>query len=133
MKIFYPEGPRPDMSMSDEEKARRARGFRRSALFVDVCAALELVLAVVLVALFQSSVSLPLWLVFTLAAGLVLVLAAMSAGMGLAFRRCPFCGGVIRGCRFNFRIGPWRWRFFKCPDCDFTPYWDREHGMEEGR
>jgi hypothetical protein len=48
--------------------------------------------------------------------------AGILAGTVLAFRRCPFCGRYFRG--WDWTVGPFKWRLFHCPDCDFMPYWD---------
>ena len=128
MKIFYPEGPRPDLEMSGAEKARRAQRFRRWALLTDVCTVLLVVLGAALVLLFRSSLWMPLALTAILAIAFLLSLAGILAGTILAFRRCPFCGRYFRG--WDWTAGPFRWRLFHCPDCDFTPYWDREHPGE---
>lgn len=128
MKVFYPQGPRPDMEMSDGEKARRARKFRREALLTDVCTVLLVLSGLTLVFLYRSSLRTPLALAAVLATVFVLSLAGILVGTVLAFRRCPFCGRAFRG--WDWTAGPFQWRLFHCPDCDFTPYWDKEHHEE---
>lgn len=125
MKVFYPQGPRPNMEMSDEEKARRARNFRGWALLTDVCTVLLVVSGLTLVLLYRSSLGTPLALAALLAIVFLLSLAGILAGTALAFRRCPFCGRYFRG--WDWTVGPFKWRLFRCPDCDFTPHWDQEH------
>ena len=125
MKIFYPDGPRPDMDMSDEEKARRARRFRRRAVLTDVCLVLAVAAALLLAYLYRSSANMPPPLFFTLTAAFSLSLLGMLAGEILAFRRCPFCGKKLSG--RDWTVRPFLWRFFHCPECDFEPYWDRQH------
>ena len=126
MNPFYPEGPRPDMGMSDEEKARRARSFRGKAALSETCIILAVVLALALACLERASVSVPLSLLAVLAAVFLLLLLGVVAGEMLAFRRCPFCGK--RYGRWNWTMCPFLWRFFRCPECGFEPYWDRQHG-----
>ena len=131
MKVFYPDGPRPDMEMSDGEKARRVRRFRGWALLTDICTILLVLLGLTLVLLYRSSLRVPLALTAVLAAGFLLSLLGIWAGTALAFRRCPFCGRHFRG--WDWTVGPLKWRLFHCPDCDFTPFWDREHGGKTER
>ena len=125
MNIFYPEGPRPDMGMSEEEKARRARSFRRRAALSEVCIVLAVVLALVLAYLERACVNVPLSLLPVLAAVFLLLLLGVVTGEMLAFRRCPFCGK--RYGRLSWTMCPFLWRLFRCPECDFEPYWDRLH------
>ena len=117
MKIFYPDGPRPDLSMSLEEKARRARRFRRTAALADAC--LLLLLAYV----GRSPADAPPWLSSGLIGASLLGMAGMLAGEILAFRRCPFCGRKLSA--RDWTIRPFVWRAFRCPDCDFVPHWGR--------
>lgn len=124
-KVFYPQGPRPDMEMPGEEKARRARTFRGWALLTDVCTVLLVISGLTLVLLYRSSLRTPLALAALLAIVFLLSLAGILAGTVLAFRRCPFCGRHFRG--WDWTAGPFKWRLFHCPDCDFTPYWDKEN------
>lgn len=131
MKVFYPQDPRSDMEMSDAEKARRARNFRRWALVTDVCTVLLVVSGLTLGLLYRSSLRTPLALTALLAVVFLLSLAGILAGTVLAFRRCPFCGRYFRG--WDWTVGPFKWRLFHCPDCDFTPYWDQEHQEETKR
>lgn len=126
MKIFYPDGPRPDMRMRDEEKARRARSFRKKAVLSEACIVLAAALALVLAHLERACVNVPLSLLAVFAAVFLLLLLGVVAGEILAFRRCPFCGK--RYGRLNWAMCPFLWRFFHCPECDFEPYWDRQHG-----
>ena len=87
MKVFYPQDPRSDMEMSDAEKARRARNFRRWALVTDVCTVLLVVSGLTLGLLYRSSLRTPLALTALLAMAFVLSLAGILAGTVLAFRR----------------------------------------------
>ncbi len=128
MKVFYPQGPRPDMEMSDGEKARRARKFRRGAILADIADALFFLLVAALILIYYFSVRLPDVLLFALLAAIVLSMAGGLAGELAVFRRCPFCGRLLL--RRDWAAGAFRWRIFHCPDCDFTPYWDKEHHEE---
>ncbi len=125
MNIFYPDGPRPDMSMSGGGKARRARSFRKKAVLVDVCLVLAVAAALLLAYLYRSSANVPPGLFFTLTAAFLLSLLGMLAGEILAFRRCPFCGKKFSGRDWSVR--PFFWRAFRCPECDFEPFWDKSH------
>lgn len=128
MKVFYPQGPRPDMEMPGEEKARRARTFRRRAALADLFAVLFAVLVLILAFLGLNAVGLPDPLLFALLAAILLSMAGSLWGELAVFRRCPFCGRLLL--RRDWAAGVFRWRLFRCPDCDFTPFWDREHGGE---
>ena len=123
MKIFYPDGPRPDMDMSDEEKARRARRFRRTAALADACLLLALAAAALLAYVGRSPADAPPWLSSGLIGASLLGMAGMLAGEILAFRRCPFCGRKLSA--RDWTIRPFVWRAFRCPDCDFVPHWGR--------
>ena len=123
MKIFYPDGPRPDLSMSLEEKARRARRFRRRAVLADVSLLLAVAAGLLLAYLYRASVRVPAPVFFALAAAFVVFLLGMLAGEILAFRRCPFCGKKFSG--LDWTVRPFLWRTFHCPDCDFEPDWDK--------
>lgn len=123
MKIFYPDGPRPDLSMSLEEKARRARRFRRTAALADACLLLALAAAALLAYVGRSPADAPPWLSSGLIGASLLGMAGMLAGEILAFRRCPFCGRKLSA--RDWTIRPFVWRAFRCPDCDFVPHWGR--------
>ena len=75
MKVFYPQGPRPDMEMPGEEKARRARTFRRRAALADLFAVLFAVLVLILAFLGLNAVGLPDPLLFALLAAILLSMA----------------------------------------------------------
>lgn len=121
MRVFYPDGPRPDRDMSDEEKFRRTRSFRRKAAFTDICLILFAVLAV-LCEMFQCS---PLaWPIFCCTA--LPLVPAFAAGCFLTYRRCPLCGRDIRR---DWTFRPLLWRFFCCPDCGFTPNRGKPQGL----
>ena len=123
MKIFYPDGPRPDLSMSLEEKARRARRFRRTAALAGACLLLALAAAALLAYVGRSPADAPPWLSSGLIGASLLGMAGMLAGEILAFRRCPFCGRKLSA--RDWTIRPFVWRAFRCPDCDFVPHWGR--------
>ncbi len=123
MKIFYPDGPRPDLSMSREEKARRARRFRRTAALADACLLLALAAAALLAYVGRSPADAPPWLSSWLIGAFLLDMAGMLAGEILAVRRCPFCGRKLSA--RDWTIRPFVWRAFRCPECDFVPNWGR--------
>lgn len=117
MRIFYPEGPRPDREMSDEEKSRRTRSFRRKAALTDICLILFAALAVFYETFQRSSWAWPIFCCTALP-----LVPAFAAGCFLTYRRCPFCG---QGIRSDWTFRPLLWRFFCCPDCGFTPKRDK--------
>ena len=123
MKVFYPQAPRPDMEMPGEEKARRARRFRRTAALADACLLLALAAAALLAYVGRSPADAPPWLSSGLIGASLLGMAGMLAGEILAFRRCPFCGRKLSA--RDWTIRPFVWRAFRCPDCDFVPHWGR--------
>ena len=122
MKASWPQEPCPDVNLSEEEKARITRIFRRRAVCTDVC----LVLGVVMAVFAMTSPDAPqagpaLFAVLPLLAGTL-------AGVFMTYGCCPFCGRRPR--KWDWAWTPILWRFFRCPDCDFTPYWDKKHGGE---
>lgn len=123
MKNDYSQGTRPERTLSDGEKIRLARRFRRWAVVTDVCAVLFPLLVLTMFLLFRASVRTPPALDAILAAGILLSLAGELAGTVMAFRRCPFCGRPLSG--LDWKAGPFKWRLFRCPDCGFEPYWER--------
>ena len=126
MKARWPQAPRPDVNLSEEEKARIARRFCRGAILADIASALFFALVLTLILLSRFSVRLPDPLIFLLLAAILLSMVGVLLGELLVFRRCPFCGRLLL--RRDWAAGVLRWRFFRCPDCDFTPHWDKEHG-----
>ncbi len=126
MNAAYSGGPRPDMELSGEEKARRVRRFRRGAVLADIAATLFFALVLTLVLISRFSVRLPDPLLFLLLAAILLSMTGCLLGEMLVFRRCPFCGRLLL--RQDWAAGVFRWRIFRCPDCDFTPYWDQSAG-----
>lgn len=129
MNIFYPEGPRADMTMSAAEKAARAKRFRLRRTVSDFCVLLVLADALLLWLGWRRSFSTLLftWPVVLIFPGLMIV--GMLVNIIVSPRRCPFCGRLFR--RWDHAARLFSWRFFRCPDCDFTPYWDREHETED--
>ena len=118
MKDDHPVNP----ELSGEQKTRYARIFRRRATFTDIC----LVLGSICGAFALTNRESPL-------AGAALfavlpLLAGTLAGVFLTYGCCPFCGR--RPHRWDWAWTPLLWRFFHCPNCDFTPYWDQKHGGE---
>ena len=120
------QAPRPDVNLSEEEKARIARRFRRGAILADAASVLFFGLVLALVLLWRFSVRLPDPLLFTLLAAIPLSMAGVLLGELLVFRRCPFCGRLLL--RRDWAAGVFRWRIFHCPDCDFEPDWERRQG-----
>ena len=105
-----------------EEKARITRIFRRRAVCTDVCLVLGAVLAVFALTSPDAPLAGPaLFAVLPLLAGTL-------AGVFMTYGCCPFCGRRPR--KWDWAWTPILWRFFRCPDCDFTPYWDKKHGGE---
>lgn len=115
MRACYPNGSRSDMGMPPEEKARLARRFRRKAVFTDACLALGLAFAILSLTFQDFPLAWPMF------CAVIPLLAAAAAGIVLTYRRCPFCGRYFR--RRDWTMGPFLWRFFQCPECDFTPDW----------
>lgn len=107
------------MGMPPEEKARLARRFRRKAVFTDACLALGLAFAILSLTFQDFPLAWPMF------CAVVPLLAAAAAGIVLTYRRCPFCGRYF--CRRDWTMGPFLWRFFQCPECDFTPDWSRKN------
>ena len=126
MKAGWPQEPRPDVNLSEEEKARIARRCRRGAVLADAASVLFFGLVLTLVLLWRFSVRLPDPLLFTLLAAIPLSMAGVLLGELLVFRRCPFCGRLLL--RRDWAAGVFRWRMFHCPDCDFEPDWERRQG-----
>lgn len=118
MKNDHPDTP----GLSPGEKARIARIFRRRATFTDVC----LVLAIVCGVFAMTNRNSPLAGAALFAA--LPLLAGTLAGAFLTYGCCPFCGRRPR--RWDWAWTPLLWRFYRCPDCGFTPRWDKEHGGE---
>ena len=155
MKIFYPDGPRPDLSMSLEEKARRARRFRRTAALADACLLLALAASIfgayteLISKNGYDTVTVPLVnaLVLALAAAALLAYVGRSPadappwlssgliGASLLGMAGMLAGEILafRRCPFcgrklsarDWTIRPFVWRAFRCPDCDFVPHWGR--------
>lgn len=125
MKIFYPEGPRGDMTMSDEEKSRRSKGFRLRCTVRDLCVLLVLAAALLLWLGRRRSFNSVLftWPVVLIFPGLII--AGMLVNIMVSPRRCPCCGRRFR--RWDHATKFFCWRFFQCPDCGFTPNWDKAH------
>lgn len=122
MKAGCPQESHPDLNLSDAEKARLARRFRRGALWADAASALFFGLVLALILLWRFSVRPPDPLLYTLLAAILLSMAGVLLGELLVFRRCPFCGRLLL--RRDWAAGVFRWRIFHCPDCDFEPYWE---------
>lgn len=125
MRNDHPDAPRPEReggALSREEKARIARIFRRRAVFTDVCLVLALACGVFAMTARSSPLAGPaLFAVVPLLAGALL-------GVFFTYGCCPFCGRRPR--RWDWAWTPFLWRFYRCPDCGFTPYWDKRHGGE---
>ena len=115
MKNHHSEAP----GLSPREKAKIARIFRRRATLTDICLVLGIACAVFALTAQTSPLAGPvLFAVLPLLAGTL-------AGMFLTFGCCPFCGRRPR--KWDWAWTPILWRFFRCPDCDFTPHWDTRH------
>ena len=80
MKAGWPQEPRPDVNLSEEEKARIARRFRRGAILADAASVLFFGLVLALVLLWRFSVRLPDPLLFTLLAAIPLSMAEFCWG-----------------------------------------------------
>lgn len=126
VNIDDPKGGCPNAGLSDAEKTRITRRFRRRAVLADTASALFFALVLTLILLYRFSVRLPDPLLFLLLAAIALSMVGVLLGELLVFRRCPFCGKLLL--RRDWAAGVFRWRLFRCPDCGFTPHWDKEHG-----
>ena len=115
MKDDHPVDPQ----LSEEQKAQYARIFRRRATLTDVCLLLFIACAVFALTNQDS----PLAGAALFAA--LLLLAGTLAGTFLTYGCCPFCGRRPR--KWDWAWTPLLWRFFRCPNCGFTPYWDKKH------
>ena len=80
MKARWPQAPRPDVNLSEEEKARIARRFRRGAILADAASVLFFGLVLALVLLWRFSGRLPDPLLFTLLAAIPLSMAGVLLG-----------------------------------------------------
>lgn len=113
-KTGYPEDFRPEMELTPEERAARVRRFRRKAVLTDICLVLTVVCAVLAVRLMLAPL---LYAVPVLLAGAMFGLMATYGG-------CPLCGRKPR--KWDWAWTPLLWRFYRCPDCGFTPRRDRK-------
>ena len=43
----------------------------------------------------------------------------------LLYHRCPICGNNIIFSPNRERLGPFIWRSYECPVCNFSPDWGR--------
>ena len=118
----YPDGFRPEEELSPEEKTRFARIFRRRAVFTDVCLALSAACTVCAGTFRDSPLAGPARV------AVLPLLAGLLAGVFLTYGCCPFCGRRPR--KWDWAWTPILWRFFRCPDCDFTPFWDKKYGAD---
>ena len=116
MKDEHPATP----ELSDAQKAQYARTFRRRATFTDICLVLGILCAIFAMTNRTSPLAGP-----ALFACLPL-LAGVLAGSFLTYGCCPFCGRRPR--KWDWSWSPLLWRFFRCPACGFTPFWDKQHG-----
>lgn len=121
MKNRHPDLPRPE-GPSPEERARIARIFRRRAVMTDVCLVLGIACGVFALTSPDSPLAGP-----ALFAVLIL-LAGVLAGVFLTYGCCPVCGRRPR--KWDWAWTPLLWRFFRCPECGFTPGRDGRRGGE---
>ena len=110
MKASWPQEPCPDVNLSEEEKARITRIFRRRAVCTDVGLVLGVVLAVFALTSPDAPQAGP-----ALCAVLPL-LAGTLAGVFMTYGCCPFCG--LRPRKWDWAWTPIFWRFLSFPDCD---------------
>ena len=108
--------------LSPEEKARIARIFRRRAVLTDICLVVALACGAFALTARTSPLAGPaLFAVMPLLAGTL-------AGVFLTSGCCPVCGR--RPHKWDWAWTPILWRFFRCPECGFTPRREGKHGGE---
>ena len=108
-----PFAPSPKLTV--EEKTRLAKRFRRRANLTD--GGLLLGIALLLISNYLGN---------DLFTGLSLLMAMVFIiSSALLCHRCPICGNNIIFSSNRARLGPFIWRSYECPVCNFSPDWGR--------
>lgn len=103
-----------DLNM--EENARNRKAFRRKAVLTDVVCLATLACAAVIAGPGRHA----RWGLYVFFAFPVLLLLGLILYF-LTFRRCPSCGRAFWHTG-QWAVGPFVWRWMRCPDCGFTPH-----------